>query len=170
MTNKEFAMKVKAVPALWEQVRRLCFLILRCFAVGHEENLAAHGVTMEDLEQEAFLAVLDAVEAYTPGLAFVSYLAYPIRNRAGALCGLRTRREKPLGHEEPIGGRGDLSLPLKPRNTANAPKGCRVSTLMVCRLKDMEGVMAVKHFKRSRKLYLDYLPIWSVLPVSSVSA
>ena len=106
MTNEELAMKVKAgdreaVPALWEQVRRLCLLILRRFAVGHEENLAAHGVTMEDLEQEAFLAVLDAVEAYTPGLAFVSYLAYPIRNRAGALCGLRTRWRSPWATRSP---------------------------------------------------------------------
>ena len=71
MTNEELAMEVKAgdreaVPALWEQVRRLCFLILRRFTAGHEENLAAHGVTMENLDQEAFLAVLDAAEAYTP--------------------------------------------------------------------------------------------------------
>ena len=107
MTNEELVLRVKAgdreaVPALWEQVRRLCFLILRRFAAGHEERLAAHGVTMEDLEQEAFLGMLKAVNSFSPGkgLAFVSYLAYPIRNRARELCGLRSHRRDSLNHAE----------------------------------------------------------------------
>ena len=130
MTNEELVLRIKAgdreaVPALWEQVRRLCFLILRRFAAGHEENLAAHGVTMEDLKQEAFLGMLEAVDSFSPGkeLAFVTYLAHPIRKRARELCGLRTRREKPLDSarslEEPIGKEITLGDALEDKGARN---------------------------------------------------
>ena len=61
MTNEELALQIRAgergrITELWAQVRR--------FALWRARRWAAfgRGVTVDDLEQEAFIALLDALE------------------------------------------------------------------------------------------------------------
>lgn len=125
MTNEELAQRIKAgekdlIGQLWEQTERLLrFLIEReLVATDKAERAEAAGVTREDLLQEAFFALLQAVEAYDPasGFAFVSFLKWPVKNVVNNALGIRTKkgREDPLASassiDAPIGGEDDEPL------------------------------------------------------------
>ena len=63
MTNEELALQIRAgergrITELWARVRR--------FALWRARRWAAfgRGVTVDDLEQEAFIALLDALERW----------------------------------------------------------------------------------------------------------
>lgn len=77
MSNEELAVLAQqdnreAIEGLWEQVKRLLYQLARRFYRRYGlECCAQHGVTMADLEQECFLALLDAVRGFksTGGVA-----------------------------------------------------------------------------------------------------
>ncbi len=119
MQNEELATRIQAgerdlIPQLWEQVRGLILmLLLRLMNKAENRARAAErGVDMEDLEQEGYFALLDAVQAYTDkdGYKFSAYLKYPIMNRFFNAVGLRTNKQRsdPLSRSsslnEPAGG------------------------------------------------------------------
>lgn len=100
MTNEELALRIKAgerelAGELWAQVERLLGMIVHRYMTRLGGLAAAAGVEREDLEQEAYFAMLDAVKAYDPakGYAFNSYLELHCRHRCFAMLGLRGRRE-----------------------------------------------------------------------------
>lgn len=80
----------KALLALWEQVNRLLYQLARkfCKRCGPDQ-CANHGVTLNDLEQECYLAFLDAVRAYKPAgpYKFTTYLTRASENRFRACMG-----------------------------------------------------------------------------------
>lgn len=99
MTNEELALRIQTgerelAGELWAQVERLLGMIVTRYMTRLGDLAAAAGVEREDLEQEAYFAMLGAVKAYDPakGYAFNSYLAFQCRNRFFALLGLRGRR------------------------------------------------------------------------------
>ena len=64
MSNEELALQIRAgkrdrLMELWAQVRRFALQQARRWAY-----LGRGGVTLEDLEQSAFLALLDALEGW----------------------------------------------------------------------------------------------------------
>lgn len=85
-----------ALYALWEQVERLVYSkFRRLFYRYGPDQCAAHGVTLDDLYQEGWLAFLAAVRAYKPGgWRFTTYLNYACKNRFRAAMG--TDRPRPL--------------------------------------------------------------------------
>lgn len=97
MSNEELAVLAQqgnreAISALWEQVKRLLHQLARHFYRRYGvECCAQRGVTMADLEQECFLALLDAVKAYKPagGWRFTTYLTRASESRFKAAMGLR---------------------------------------------------------------------------------
>ena len=99
MSNEELAVLAQqgdrhALGQLWEQVKRLLYrMVNRFYARYGADQCARHGVTLADLEQEAFLALLDGVKAYRPGgkYQFTTYLAKASENRFRAAMGLRKR-------------------------------------------------------------------------------
>lgn len=100
MTNEELASRIKAgerelAGELWAQVERLLGVIVNRYITRLGDLVAAAGVEREDLEQEAYFAMLGAVKAYDPakGYAFNSYLALQCQKRFFSLLGLRGRRE-----------------------------------------------------------------------------
>lgn len=97
MDNEQLALAAKqgdgkALLALWEQVNRLLYQLARkfCLRCG-ADKCAHHGVTLNDLEQECYLAFLDAVRAYKPakGWRFTTYLTRTSENRFQACMGKR---------------------------------------------------------------------------------
>ena len=96
-TNEELAIQAKAgdkdaVSQLWNQTRGIVFLKLARYYNRNPDRFARCGVTMDDLEQEGFFAVLEAVEAFNPakGWKFTSWLNYPLQNHVNAILGTRS--------------------------------------------------------------------------------
>lgn len=95
MDNEQLAFAAKqgdgeALFALWEQVKRLLYQLARKFFQRcGPDKCSHHGVTLADLEQECYLAFLDAVRAYKPagGWRFTTYLTRASENRFRACMG-----------------------------------------------------------------------------------
>ncbi len=117
MTNEELAQRIKAgekdlIGQLWEQSERLLRLLIERELVATEkaERAEAAGVTREDLLQEAFFALLQAVEAFDPetGFSFTSFLKWPVKNTVNRALGIRTKRDR----EDPIFSASSLDAPI----------------------------------------------------------
>ncbi len=125
-TNEALALRAKAgdreaLAALWEQNRPLLGLMFRRLAAKSRERTAAAGVTLEDLEQEGWFAIVKAVELYDPqsGAKFSTFLRYPVMQRFFAAVGLRTSRQK----GDPLSRALSLDEPLDSEDGDGAARG-----------------------------------------------
>lgn len=96
-TNEELAMMIQdgdesKVPELWEQVRKLYLKKSIHYYDGHRELCSRCGVELDDIQQQAFFAFLQSVEAYNPesGLSFLAFINYPFQTEMQNLTGTRT--------------------------------------------------------------------------------
>lgn len=91
---------LEALYQLWETFHRLLFSLAWKFYQAHgKEGCSRRGVVWEDLKQEAFLALSDAVRCYDPEKPFVfsTYLTHTAENRFRSCMGIRQNRpENPL--------------------------------------------------------------------------
>ena len=95
-TNEQLALACQAgdkqaIAQLWEQTKALiCSWCYHYYERGRD-RCAACGVELADLQQEGFLALLDAMQAFQPEqeYKFTSYLNFPLKNRCNALLGKR---------------------------------------------------------------------------------
>lgn len=101
MTNEELALKAKsgdqaAIAQLWEQVKNLVFRYIARSYNQRTEQFTKSGVTMDDLMQEGFLAILEAVRAFNPdkGWKFTSWIKYPLQTHLNAVVGIYGGRLK----------------------------------------------------------------------------
>ena len=125
MTNEEMANAAQtgsraALSRLWEAVRPLLFsLAWKFYTRQGKERCAQRGVALEDLQQETFFALCDAVQAYKPekGYQFTTYLHYATENRFKACMGIQgkadalnhaDRLERPIPGDEEQGEQGDI--------------------------------------------------------------
>lgn len=78
------------------------------YAAVKSERMKRAGVEFDDLLQEGYFALLDAVAAYDParGFGFLSWLSYPLQKRWNALLGLRGGK-KALNHATSL----DITVP-----------------------------------------------------------
>ena len=94
MTNEELALQIRAgercrITELWAQVRR--------FALWRARRWAAfgRGVTVDDLEQEAFIALLDALERWREADGpLLSVYALRLKAAFTEATGQRTQRDR----------------------------------------------------------------------------
>ena len=117
MTNEQLTLDVQdgnraALTELWGAVRPLLFSLAWKFYIRQgKQRCSSHGVTLEDLQQETFFALCDAVQAYKPekGYQLTTYLHYATENRFKACMGIQgkadalnhaDRLERPLPGEE----------------------------------------------------------------------
>lgn len=118
-TNEQLAIACQAgdrqaVAQLWERTKVLiCSWCYRYYERGRD-RCAACGVELADLQQEGFLAMLDAVQAFEPAreYKFITWLKFPLKNRCNALLGKRgaPRLLNECGSlDETIGEDGDTS-------------------------------------------------------------
>lgn len=114
MSNEEIAIEIQKgnislYPKLWGQVQRFIRSVSRRYYENYSERCAACGVTVDDLHQEGFFALCEAVKAYKPesGFKLLTFLKYPFKNRFKMLIGARTGKKEPLNYaewiEKPIG-------------------------------------------------------------------
>lgn len=108
-TNEEFAEKFQAgerdkLLPLWEQVQRFAYQQARRWAAA-----GRGGITVEDLEQESFLALLDALERWRPDAGpFLSMYALRLKAAFTAATGQRTQRDR----LDPLQDSTSLDAPL----------------------------------------------------------
>lgn len=110
MTNEQIAALIGAgnaeelLPLLWEKMRKLYRKMSSEYAAKYSERCRRCGVTVDDLRQESYFAMLDSIKAYNSrppeqaDLAFVSFCGYHFKNHAAALIGIRTKAQ----HSEPL--------------------------------------------------------------------
>ena len=93
MTNEQLVIRVKGgdntagnMLELWEQNKRFISAIARKYSAGAE---------MEDLEQEGYIALCEAVQHYDPdrGMSFIGYAAFWIKRRM-RICADNSRTVK----------------------------------------------------------------------------
>lgn len=120
MSNEELALRIQEgerelFSLLWERVERLIRQKAGRFYRERQEQCAACGCTVEDLQQAGFLALVDAVAAFDPrkGYRLITWLGYPLLSRWREMVGQRTSRtrQEPLNRagslDEPVGEEGD---------------------------------------------------------------
>ena len=98
------------VLELWYAVRRFAIKQgLRWFRASDGEG----GVTIDDLEQSAFLALLDALKDWKASSgSFISLYALRLKTAFGSAMGLRTQRDR----KDPIRSALSLDEPLTDRS------------------------------------------------------
>ena len=97
MTNEELAERIKAgqselMADLWNNCHKLLFFLMdRELTSEKLEQTARHGIEVEDLRQEMYFALVEAVKGFNPdaGLRFTTYLDYPVKNAINKALGLR---------------------------------------------------------------------------------
>lgn len=95
MSNEELAAAIQAgerdrIMELWEQVRRFAFQQARRWAY-----LGRGGVSIDDLMQCAFLALLAALEGWKPEAgAFLTWYGFRLKAAFTEATGQRTKRER----------------------------------------------------------------------------
>lgn len=98
MTQEEMCTAIQTgnrpelVPALWDTVSKLYNRKAAIYYYAHKEQCAQRGAAVEDLQQQAFFAFLQSIDAYKPesGLPFTAYISYPFLTAMQELIGYRT--------------------------------------------------------------------------------
>lgn len=110
--NEQLAKEIKAgnenlIPELWDATRLFIFHQLNHIVKRNQSNqdlMISAGITKEDLYQEAFFILLEAVNAFNPagGYSFLSSLEFAAQNHFFALVGMRTAkgRNDPLNNSD----------------------------------------------------------------------
>lgn len=110
----------QALGKLWEGLRPLLFsLAWRFYTRQGKDRCAQRGVALEDLQQETFFALCDAVQAYRPekGYQLTTYLSRATENRFRACMGMlhkadalnhADRLERPIPGDEEQREQGDV--------------------------------------------------------------
>lgn len=118
MTNEQMAKEIKTgnndlIPELWEATRLYIFHALNHIVERNrvnQERMVSAGVTKEDLDQEAFFILLEAVNAFDPagGYSFISSLRFTAQTHFFALIGMRTAK----GRNDPLTKADRLERPI----------------------------------------------------------
>ena len=103
------------LPLLWEKMRKLYRMWSDGYYTAHKERCDLCGVTPDDLRQEGYLSMLEAVKAYNSrseehkDTSFTSFCKFPFKSHAAELTGTRTHKR----HNEPLNRcRSDIDSPL----------------------------------------------------------
>ena len=115
MSNEQLAEAIKNgenqyTTELWENTYRLLYKLVGEYYAKYGERFTACGVTLEDMQQESYIAFVGMIKAYTPekGLKFTTYAQLQIKIRIAELLGKRTEKKRPLNMsrslDEPIQG------------------------------------------------------------------
>lgn len=110
MDNEELAVLIQAgdagqIMTLWERVRLLALKEAGRWAAANK-----NGVELDDLGQEAFIALLEAVATFDSGAGarFSTWYMVHLKGAFTAACGMRTRRDR----LDPLAGATSLDAPI----------------------------------------------------------
>ena len=120
MTNEELVAEIQAgrkecCLQLWQQVRKFISAKARGYYAG---LTGCCRITIEDLEQSGFLALVDAVNLFDPerGASFLTYLNHHLHHYFNETAGFRTARTA----GDPINSALSLDAPLDEDGTTLA--------------------------------------------------
>ena len=115
MTNEQLAVLIKQgeqerTPELWENVRKLLYKLSFHQYTAHADLFKQQGLSLEDIQQESYFAMLGAIEAYNPekGYMFTTYLNLQLKRRLRSIL----RLKDPLNREDTR----SLDAPLEDEN------------------------------------------------------
>lgn len=103
MSNEELAALIQQghkeyILPLFEQIQN--FLAAKAYRYFNRfyDVCARCGVTVDDIEQEEYFAMMEAVQYFKPdsGNKFLTYCNYPLANHFRVLTGIRTSKREPL--------------------------------------------------------------------------
>ena len=119
MSNEELAALIsdeigntEHIEMLWEQTKKLYRKWSYKYYNSHRARCDLCGVTIDDIMQESFLSMIDAIKVYgnrnpeQQELAFTSFCTYPFKNHAAALIGMKTQQSR----NEPLNNISRISL------------------------------------------------------------
>lgn len=139
MTNEEMAVRVQKGDfgfdaLLWEHVEKLARLMARRYYTRSKITCIRAGVQLEDLEQAAYLAMMDAVKGFKleSGYKFTTYLRRQALNRWGRMLDIRTGRES----FDPLNRCASLEMPIGTEDT---------STTLADAIPDKEAEQAIEN-------------------------
>lgn len=103
MSNEEIAVLIQQgekelTPTLWEQVEKFLYALCSKYAALYDKLCLSAGVTVEDLKQECYFVMLEALKGYKAdsGYKFLTFCKYPFLNMFSTLVGLRGGRTECL--------------------------------------------------------------------------
>lgn len=124
-TNEQLASRAQggdeaALLELWNQVKRLAWYFMPRWRAAAE----AGGLTVEDLEQTAFLALLGAVRGYDPerGFMFSTFFTTALKREIYNASGIRTEKRS----RDPLRYASSLDAPASP----DAPEDSTLAELI----------------------------------------
>lgn len=101
ISNEQLALRIQQGETalyndLWEQTKKLLLLKTNSFYKANEELLTRHGLTLDDLQQTAFLALVFAVKSFNPekGYKLTSYFNFALKIEFRAALDGGTRKSK----------------------------------------------------------------------------
>lgn len=104
MIVDELAKRIKngdrsVIPQLWENTNRFiyyCLNRLEHHNPANTDRMAQMGITHEDVQQEAYFILLNALEQYDPGKGypFSNSLKYAAMNHFFSMIGMRTKKQR----------------------------------------------------------------------------
>lgn len=168
MSNEELAVAIQngdteKILVLWEQVERL----VRKIALRKIPVLEKRGLTLDDLMQSGFLAVIEAVRYFKSDaeFKFTTYLDLTLKNEFDRIGGLKTKttREDPFWKatrlEIPVLDEEDITLGDTLEDTSAAKEFCGVEEKN--RFDAIVGILPPKQRDVMIKRYLWELPLSS---------
>lgn len=115
MTNEELAVIIKQgntqlMERLYLQNKGVIYQYAYWYYTKYRTRCDSSGIVMDDLIQEGYFALCDAVQAYKPesGYKFLAFIKYPIQNRFNALVGYRVKKDL----QEPINNAMSFDTPV----------------------------------------------------------
>lgn len=109
MSNEELAMQIKqgnksAVMRLWTAVQAFIYKCCFGFYNSKKDLCLSSGVTIDDLIQVSYFALLNAVDSFEPtkGYKLLTYMTYHLKNEFNELTGIRTSKTEPLNYSKSL--------------------------------------------------------------------
>ena len=103
MSNEEIAIRIQGgerelLSQLWEQNTGIFNLNANRLYSLYRNRCISSGVTIDDIVQICFFALLEAVRAFNPhsGYKMLTYLRYPLLKQFRMIVGLHTSKRNPL--------------------------------------------------------------------------
>ena len=107
MTNEEIVKSIQdgnreLFPQLWEQVKKYAIMRADKYLETHTEH--DHAISVEDLYQEAYFAMIEALDSFdiSLGYSFLNYYDYHLLKHFVSAAGYRTKSQRVLIKAESI--------------------------------------------------------------------
>lgn len=169
MTNEELAIEIQQghteyISELWDQTEKLFVSHCNSWWAKRGERFSDCGLTPDDLKQECYFILIDAVAAFdsSTGFKFTTYTRFPMQNRFNALLGYRYGHRNLLNHcislDTPVTEDEDYSLlDAIPDSDSERPYEQIDHADYIARLhKDLEAAMDRKLSEQQKSILLDW--------------